>query len=133
MKKGEEKEMLHFPFHSPFRGCLRSVLAFGLNAHTFYFPYCALNTLCGVTVLAGEYPIALQGPALSPLNCTRVSRSLFSGGSLSRGQEGGNPLCHRSLLTVTRSAVPAAARKVKLCHCVISKSSDLWKSLVWDL
>lgn len=133
VKKGEEEETLHFPFHSPFRGMFKEYFGFWFECPYILFPLLCSYALCGVTVLAGEYPIAPWGLTLSLLKCMRVSRNLFSGGSLSRGQEGGSPLCRHSLLTVTRSMVPAAAGRVKWCHCVISKSSDLQKSLVWGL
>lgn len=41
VKKGEKKETLHIPLHSPFREMFKAY--FGLNAHGLYFPYCALT------------------------------------------------------------------------------------------
>lgn len=41
VKKGEKKETLHIPLHSPFREMFNAY--FRLNAHGLYFPYCALT------------------------------------------------------------------------------------------
>lgn len=93
VKKDQEKEALHFPFHSLFREMFKEYFGFW-----FEFPYILFPLLCSCAfgVLAGHYPKGPQGPTPSLLKCTRISKNLFSGGILSRGQKGGNPLCHHS-------------------------------------
>lgn len=100
----------HFSFHSPFCGKehLRSVLALGLNAHVFYFPY---RALCGCSLSGAPR----SGPAGSVRAQRSVRKPLQQWGFVPKA-EGGHPLGHRSLLTGTQSVGPAAARGFKWCH-----------------
>lgn len=87
-----DEERIHCIFHSIAfsRACVRSILAFGLNAHTF------ISLIVLLHIRSPRYPKGSQSPTLSLLKFMRIFKNLSSSGILSRGQKGGNPLCHHS-------------------------------------
>lgn len=108
VKKDQEKQTLHFPFHSLFREMFKEYFGFCFECPYILFP---LLRSCAFAVLAGHHLKGPQGPALSLFKCMRISKKPFQQWNFVQRAER-----WQSIVSSLRPVMPNAAKRVKWCY-----------------